>query len=508
MRTKLTRYTGLIATVGVALVLVGLGGWSVQGRLAAWASVVLGVGVAAIAGAVALQPEPVARALTGRRARYGSNAVVMTLAFLVIVAVANYIGGRYHWRWDVTAAQEFSLSEQTKQIVRGLDEPVSFRAFFTPTHYNRVKAEDILQEYAALSPDITYEIIDPELNRQAAVEAGVARDGVVVVQKGDRVEYAFGVDEQDLTSALLKLTQERQRGVFFVTGHGERSPTDYDEAGYGAMAQGLEAENYMVDTLNLAAVDAIPPEADVLVIVDPQTAFQESEVELLLSYVESGGGLLVLLEPGAPDPFNGALEAYGVTLPDALVVDQTRAFFGDAATPLVDTYGFHQITKDVAGYSSFFPGARPLTLTDEPPEGWYVTQLVVTSQQAEGERDYRGTGAEEAGEPLEGALTLAAAIEPALSEEGRGRLVVFGDATFVENSVVTQFMGVGNADLFLNSVGWLAEDEALVSLRPKAPEDRTVALSGVAMNLVLLVSAVLMPALVAGTGLLVWWRRR
>jgi len=508
MRIKLTRNAGTIATVGVALVLVALGGWAVQGRMADWASVVLGVGVVALAGAVVLRPEAVERALTGRRARYGSNALVMTLSFLVIVGVVNYVAGRYHWRWDVTASQEFSLSEQTKQIVRGLDEPVSFRAFFTPTHYNRVKAEDLLKEYAALSPSISYEIIDPELNRQAAVEAGVGRDGVVVVQKGERIEYAFGVDEQDLTSALLKLTQERQRGVFFVTGHGERSPTDYDEAGYGAMAQGLEAENYFVGTLNLATVDAIPPEADVLVVVDPQTAYHESELALLLGYVEAGGGVLVLLEPGAPDPFNGALEAYGVALPDALVLDSSQAFFGDAATPLVDQYGFHQITKDVAGYSSFFPGARPLALTDEPPDGWYVTQLAVTSQQAEGERDYRGTGAVEEGEPLEGALTLAAAIEPASSEEGRGRLVVFGDATFVENSVVGQFMGVGNADLFLNSVGWLAEDEALISIRPKMPEDRRVALSGVTMNLVLLVSVVLMPALVTGTGLLVWWRRR
>jgi len=508
MREKMTRYAGAIAMVGVVLLLVALGAWAVQGKLVTWASVVLGVGVVAGAVAVVLQPEPVVRALTGRRARYGSNAVVMTLAFVVIVGVVNYIGGRYHWRWDVTASQEYSLSEQTKQIVRNLDEPVTFQAFFTPTHYNRVKAEDMLEEYAALSPDIRYEIIDPELNRQAAVEAGIGRDGTVVVKKGDRVEYAFGVDEQDLTSALLKLTQERQRGVYFVTGHGERNPTSYEDAGYGAMAQALEAENYAVDTINLATVDAIPAEADVLVVVDPQVAYQPSEVALITDYVEGGGGLLVLLEPGAPDPFGDALEAYGLTLPDALVLDPARAFYGDAATPLVDTYGFHQITKDISGYSSLFPGARPLTQTEEQPEGWYVTKLAVTSEHAEGKRDYRGTGAVEEGEPLEGALTLAAALEPSSTEEGAGRVVVFGDATFAENSIVSKVMGVANVDLFLNSVGWLTEDESLISLRPQETEDRTIALSGVTMNLVLLISAVLMPATVAVAGIAVWWRRR
>ena len=508
MREKMTEYTGTIAMVGVVLLVVALGAWAVQGSLATWASIVLGLGVVAGAVSIVLDPEPVVRALTGRRARYGSNAVVMSLAFVVIVAVVNYVGSRYHWRWDVTASQAYSLSEQTEQIVRGLDEPVTFQAFFTPTHYNRVSAEDILEEYAALSPNVRYEILDPELDRQAAIEAGVGRDGTVVVTKGDRVEYAFGVDEQDLTSALLKLTQERQRGVYFVTGHGERNPTDYEEQGYGAVGQALEAENYVVDTINLATVEAIPEAADVLAVVAPQTAYQASEVELLTGFLEAGGGLLVLVEPGAPDPFGGALEAYGIALPDALVLDPARAFYGDAATPLADTYGFHQITKDISGYTSLFPGARPLTQTAEQPEGWLYTQLVATSQQAEGERDYRGTGEVQAGEPLQGSLALAAAVERSSTEEATGRLVVFGDATFAENSILSQVMGVANADLILNSVGWLAEDESLISIRPSEPEDRSIALSGVTMNLVLLISAVLMPATVAVAGIAVWWRRR
>jgi ABC-type uncharacterized transport system involved in gliding motility auxiliary subunit len=508
MREKMRAYAGTIALVGVVLLLVALGAWAVQGTLATWASIVLGVGVVAGAVSIVLEPAPVVRALTGRRARYGSNAVVMSLAFVVIIAVVNYVGSRYHWRWDVTASQAYSLSEQTKGIVRGLDEPVTIRAFFTPTHYNRVNAEDILEEYAALSPNVRYEILDPELDRQAAIEAGVGRDGTVVLTKGDRVEYAFGVDEQDLTSAFLKLTQERQRGVYFVTGHGERSPTDFEEQGYGAVGQALEAENYVVDTVNLATVEAIPEAADVIVVAAPQTAYRASEVELLTGFLEAGGGLLVLVEPGATDPFDGALEAYGVALPDALVMDRAQAFYGDAATPLVDTYGFHQITKDIAGYTSLFPGARPLAQTAEQPEGWLYTQLVATSQQAVGERDYRGTGEVQEGEPLEGALALAAAVERSSTEGGTGRLVVFGDATFAENSILSQVMGVANADLILNSVGWLAEDESLISIRPTEPEDRSIALSGVMMNLVLLISAVLMPATVALAGISVWWRRR
>jgi ABC-type uncharacterized transport system involved in gliding motility auxiliary subunit len=119
-----------------------------------------------------------------------------------------------------------------------------------------------------------------------------------------------------------------------------------------------------------------------------------------------------------------------------------------------------------------------------------------------------GTGQAAEKEPLQGALALAVAVEPAYGREGAGRMVIFGDATFVENSVVSQVMGVSNADLFLNSVAWLAEDESLISLRATEPEDRSVALSGVTMNLVLLLSAVLMPALVAAVGVSVWWRRR
>lgn len=509
MRNKLRRVAGYLALAGVLLALAALGGWAVQGRLDLWSSVVLALGVVLVAVAVVAEPDPVAHALAGRRARYGSNALVMTLSFLVIVGVVNYIGGRYHWRWDTTAAKEYSLSEQTKQIVRGLDQPVTIQAFYTATHYNRVAAEDILQEYAALSSTmIRAEVIDPELNRQAAIAAGIGRDGVVLLQQGDRAEYAFGVGEQDLTSAILKLTQDRQRGVYFVTGHGERSPTSYEDAGYAAVGQGLEAENYAVATINLATVDAIPAEVDVLAVVDPRTAFQPAEIALLLGFLESGGGVLLMVEPGLPDPFDGALEAYGISLPDALLLDSAKAFYGDAATPLVDTYGYHQITKDTMGYSSLYPGARPVVLTEEQPEDWYVTELAMTSPQGEAEWDYMGTGQAAEKEPLRGALALAVAVEPAYGREGAGRMVIFGDATFVENSVVSQVMGVSNADLFLNSVAWLAEDESLISLRATEPEDRSVALSGVTMNLVLLLSAVLMPALVAAVGVSVWWRRR
>jgi len=69
MREKMRAYAGTIAMVGVVLLVVALGAWAVQGSLATWASIVLGLGVVAGAVSIVLDPEPVVRALTGRRAR-------------------------------------------------------------------------------------------------------------------------------------------------------------------------------------------------------------------------------------------------------------------------------------------------------------------------------------------------------------------------------------------------------------------------------------------------------
>ncbi|HUV94972.1 MAG TPA: DUF4350 domain-containing protein, partial [Anaerolineae bacterium] len=274
------------------------------------------------------------------------------------------------------------------------------------------------------------------------------------------------------------------------------------------LKQVLLSENYAVDRFNYAVTDTVPSEVAVLVVAGPTKPLSAEETRRLAGFVENGGSLLLLIDPGMPDPLGGLLHEYGIDLADDFVLDPARSFFGDVSAPLVDSFEFHQITKDLAGLSTFFPTARSITKTEPLPEDWSVQYLATSSPSSWAETSYRETQVRPDEDEAKGPLGLAAVIEPSISGEGKGRLVVVGDAGFVENALLNSVGGVGNVDLFMNAVGWLAQEEELISIRPKPPEERQVVLTALQARGIIYSSAVFVPALVLAAGALVWWRRR
>lgn len=508
MLERIAGYARHIVFLGAVCIAVALGAWLVVGSAQTWIEVLGIVGLALVVASVLLRPSDVKAALLGRRVRYGSNAVFMSLAFLVIVGLVNYLGARHFKRWDVTAEKQFSISEQTMQILRSLKEPVHVKLFFTPAQYNRQKAEDMIKEYALRSDKLTYEFIDPDAQRRQAIDYQIVRDGTIVFERGSRREQTFGVQEQDLTGALLKVTRDKVKTVYFLTGHQERDPESADQNGYSLVRQDLMRENYKVERFNLAGAETPPEDAAALVIAGPRNPLAPLERERLNKYIEQGGRVLFLIEAGMPDPLEGMLRAYGLELPDALIIDPARAFFGDIASPLIDRFEFHQITKDLTGLSSFFPTARPLIKAEPQPEAWDVQILGNTSQNSWAETNYREKQVKPDDTEVKGPLALMAVIEPKDRSAGKGRLVVIGDTNFAENLVLQTVQGVGNLDLFMNAVNWLAEEEDLISIRPKQTELRQVILTPPQARTIIYSNILFLPLLVLLAGFVVWWRRR
>jgi len=95
------------------------------------------------------------------------------------------------------------------------------------------------------------------------------------------------------------------------------------------------------------------------------------------------------------------------------------------------------------------------------------------------------------------------AAEPPQASETR--IVAIGDSDFASNA----YLGVeGNRDLFMNTVNWLAQQENLISIRPRDPADRRLTLTAAQFTMMFWLSIVLVPGLVMGTGVYTWWRRR
>jgi ABC-type uncharacterized transport system involved in gliding motility auxiliary subunit len=85
------------------------------------------------------------------------------------------------------------------------------------------------------------------------------------------------------------------------------------------------------------------------------------------------------------------------------------------------------------------------------------------------------------------------------------RIAVVGDSDFAANAVMN--MG-GNRDMFLNIVNWLAQQENLIAVRPRDPQDRRITVSATQDRMIFWFAVLLMPGLILLAGVHAWWRRR
>lgn len=477
------------------------------------------VGLAAFA---LLDPDRVRTALSGRQARYGSNALVLAIAFIGIIVVINYLVYQNSQRWDLTENQQFTLAEETLDTLDQLDRPVQALAFFTPrmAAFSQERVEGLLDQYQFNSDGMfEYEFINPEEEPIRAREANVTRDGVVVLQMGERQEQVSLVEEREVTAALVRLLSPGSPAVYFLTGHGEFSPDETGEQSYSQVKDSLENKNYTVATLNLLAENRIPEDAEVIVVAGPIQPVSQSEVDMLAAFVQSGGSLIVMEEPTPLTDFEAGddpladylLQDWGIRYGNNLVVDLTS---NQPLLAVANQYGEHVITDRMQGLVTFFPTARSVTIDGDAAVGSSNVELVNTAQQSWAETDLDAfsesaeSGAPPEISPDEGVDLLGPVPLAVIGENSTtgGRVAAYGDAEFASNTYFNQF---GNGDLFVNTIDWAAEQEELINLTPRENTPRVlIPPQRYTMNLILLGTVFILPGAVLLSGIAVWIQRR
>ena len=464
--------------------------------------------VLGLAAFVLAEPDRVSRFVAGRQARHGSNAVLMSLAFVGILIVSNYLAYRYPWTKDLTEDQSRTLSAESLQALRTLPQKVSAVAFFAaPTD----SADELLSDFRAQSDGkFDYQYINPDLNPATAREAGVTGEGNILLVMGDRKEIANYATETELTRAMIRLISPGTRTIYVLTGHGEAELEGYEQAGYGSAKSTLESKNYTVSELSLLTTNAIPTDALALIIAGPQKPLNLQEVALIRGYVAEGGSLVVMQDPDAftefgdaTDPLATYLETtWGIAFNEDVILDPTNP---DPLVVFAVSKQPHAITQNLT-YAAVFPRAQSLSVRDVA--GVTTTALLLTAEQAWGEGDY--TASAELGAPVldegidnPGPLNMAVAAE---STEGDGRVVVFGNSAFATNEA---FDAYGNANMFVNAVDWAAEQDDLINITPRTPIARTfVPPQTLGFIAILLASIIILPGLVLGAGIYAWASRR
>ncbi|GAB4472456.1 MAG: hypothetical protein Kow00124_10530 [Anaerolineae bacterium] len=261
-----------------------------------------GVAVLGIAGFILIDPQAIVTALSGPTHQYALATWGMSLVFVALIGVAYVVIRQANLKpIDLTEAQRYTLSEESINLLKTLEEPVHATAFYTEGQSSQAEEARIwLDQYVRYSDGkFTYDVVDPERSPQEAQRLGITRAGVIVLEQGDRTAEASFASERDLTGALVQVLIGEVRKVYFTTGHGERDFEDFASSGYATIRSQLVRLNFEVEPHSLLREGAVPEDADLLIIAGPTSQFTQPEVDLIREYVNRGGSLMVLSDPGA-----------------------------------------------------------------------------------------------------------------------------------------------------------------------------------------------------------------
>ncbi|MFQ5743315.1 MAG: GldG family protein [Acidobacteriota bacterium] len=507
--------------------------------------------------------ETLKESVSGRRAQHGTNTIVYSLLTLAVLGLINYLGFQHSWRYDATEQAIFSIAPQTQQILDSLDREIQVYAFFREAEGEKARA--LLESYSHASDRFRFTMVDPDKDPAQAEQMKVTQYGTLLLTDGDDTTRITDSSEEALTNALIRFNRGRKKKIYFTTGHGEPElePKDTNKD-FGQLEAALENEGYEVEPLLLAALPDIPADADAVVIAGPQRHFLENERQVLSRFLDRGGKTMLMIDPRSADDLVPLLSARGIKVGNDVIVDQVMQLFAGPSLgvqPIVADYGSHPIT-DKFSQRTIFLLARSVSEEEEMPPGITVTPLARTSSNAWAESDVRrlfddnqanlddddtkgpisiavaatlsssalhwtapkietapatdlsdneagshgtnGNRLPDRGGAAEGqSTTKAGTDQPPANLEGR--IVVFGDSDWVNNSNLSLYF---NQDLFMNAIGWLAGDEQLISIRPRGTRASRIVLTSGESWAVFYSSVLLLPELVLLAGLGIWWRRR
>lgn len=478
-------------------------------------------------------------------ARFGVG--IQVLLACVLLAAANYIGFHYYTRGDWSPAQKYRPTELTKNALKKLPGAAKVYVFFSrtaaaPGYEIYGDVVNLLKEYQFNAGDkLAVEYIDPMRNLararelQAKFQFGPEENLVIVEMDGrskqvtalDMAEYDYLTQlngepprlrafkgEQALTSALLEVSEPKQRTVYFLQGQGEAVPGEGSRI--SLLTEYVEKQGVKAAPLSLTTTPAIPDNAGAVVVAGARYDLPPESARVLREYAETKGRLLVLLDPDASTPLlKDILVASGVTPRDDRVLRTVK--LGFATGILRDVAGkfsaANRVTRRLQGAEAMLPAATCSLDLDERKQNMTVVPMMTAEEPFWGETEY--VTDENKGVRFEQDKDTAAPVVIAATSERGGvaddnldlsssRMVVVGNCEFVADGSITE----PNLDFMLSSINWLLDRGHLTRIAPKSVRAFNLNLTDAETGRIALYTLVVIPALAAVAGLAVSWRRR
>ncbi len=471
--------------------------------------------------------------------KIGAFTVLISLVVIAAVIAINVLAAKLptkYTRFDLSGVDYYNISDETKEIIADVEDDIVLYLVASSDSVNGI-LEEFLERYSQLNSAINFEIIDPASNPTIAGNAGETHDltkmeansVLVLGEKRDReVPYSeiffkeytdeeyqeaymyqmyygtvpaelgttkFG-GEQAISSAIDYVASEYIPTIYMLGGHGE-SGFDETVSGY------LSDDNYTVSELSLInGKGEIPEDATVICINSPKADISEAEMQILTSYVNNGGKLLLIhgINEGNMDVdfvnLHSLAESFGMKYEKGIVFDEVR-YNSEPFYLLPNINTGDEITADFENKYVLMPLSLGFTVKDT--QLGELTQLLTTDEKAY-TVDAKNPEVEHI---YEGQLTLGAVTRT----QNGGCFAVYS-CDMMLNPSYDQAVSGGNTELFLSTLANMSDKENSVSIAAKTMETNVLTMDEGTSNFWSLVLVGIIPIIFIVIGFGIWYSRR
>lgn len=456
------------------------------------------------------------------------SAVAVVVLIAAVIAVNIFVTSK-NYTVDVTANKIYSLSKQTKKILKGLDKEVTIYVIDKESSVNSSYAQ-VWKEYKKNSTKVKFVYKDPDLypnftKKYTDSSEEVANDSMIIkcgkkyryVSANDYVSYSYGSDysysadslqlESLTTEAINYVVSDSTPVIYTLSGHSEQS---FDTS----VTSSFEGDNYSVKTLNLLTEQRVPDDCSILLINGAQKDITKDELKMIKKYMKNGGKMYVFLDAKVENLTNlySLLKSYNVEPQKGVVVETDASKYTQYPIYLLPTIESSDATS--AQYNSniyiLAPSAKGLKdITEKNAKknssasDYTVTSLLSTSDGAYSKVNTDSATLNKEKNDISGPFNISVAV----SDSTGGRMIVTGCTNMLLQDI-DQAVSGANTDFVLNGVNYLAEQKSKISIRAKSLKTENAVVPAFNQKATLIMTLFVIPLVILAIGIGIVIKRR
>ena len=434
---------------------------------------------------------------------------------------------------DFTENRIYSLTDTTKDFVKDIDQDVNIYVLAKDASQDETIAKT-LGQYQALNSHISVKYVDPTVDTTFASKYTDEKLGAnsLIVEGPDRsktIQYGSlyevtvnaaggyemtGYDaEGQITSALSFVTTSELPKIYILQGHNESALDP-------VFAENLSKMNVASDTLSLLNQDAVPEDAEAVLINAPAADISADDEAKLEAYAAKGGKLIItlnFLDAAKMPNFTKLLAFYGVKSEQGIIVETDRNHYlsagqgGGIPTYLLpDVSKESMITQQVIASNGyvFVPFAQALT-HGGADDTFSYTDFLTTSAQAfvhANIADMNDASKIISKDDPQGTWTVGLRAEKTIGENHSTAVIYSSPEIFTSSA--DQIVAGSNQKLFAGTVGSMVKMAKTLTVESKSFRNPLLTVTASTAIILSAVCVLMIPAALLIAGFVIWMRRR